>query len=444
MRARGAAVAGALMATLVAALPAAAQPSALRLEDLERMALERNPTLFQAQAGVRAAQGRVTQAGLYPNPMVGYELEELTAREPGRHKNFVWFQLPIVTAGKLGRSREVAATERTLAELQVDAQRLRVLTTVRMLYYEVLGAERLVALREDLRQLVAEAASVSEELFNVGQADRPDVLEVEIEAQRAGIEHARARGHRQRVWRALAAAVGRPALPLTPLVGDLEREPSAIDPDAITTRVLGGSPEVRRAHAGVERARAALARVRAERVPNLFVRTRLGYNSESFGPGKDVGFEAGVEIGLPLPLFDRQQGNLASAEADLEHAKREVERLELALRTQLAAALKGWEDAGDEVDRYRREILPRAEQSLEIYRRGFGRMAAAYPQVLIAQRSLYRARAEYVQALVELHRGAALLDGLLLEGALEAPSHSGVQMPPPTGHLPAPAERPAD
>ena len=446
MTARGATwvVLAALLAGPALASAQAPGPARLTLEDLERMAAERNPTLAQSAAAVRAAEGRVTQVGTYPNPLVGYEAEDLNTRSPGRFKNFFWFQVPLVTAGKLGLSKELATAERALAGVTAEAQRLRVLTTVRLLYYEALGAERLTALREELQKLVDEAVVISEELYNVGQADRPDVLEVEIEAQRAALELARAASHRQRVWRTLAAAAGNPDLPLAGLAGDLEKDPPSLDPDAVMARVLTESPEVRRAQANVDRARAARERVRAERVPNLFVRSKLGYNTELSGSGKDVGFEAGVEIGVPLPLFDRQQGNLQSAEADLEHAQREVERLGLVLRTQLAAALKSYADARVEVERYRREIVPRAEQSVALYRRSFGRMAAAYPQVLIAQRSLYRVRTEYVQALVDLWRSATALDGLLLEGGLDAPFHSTVQMPPPTGHLPAPAGRPAD
>jgi cobalt-zinc-cadmium efflux system outer membrane protein len=286
--------------------------------------------------------------------------------------------------------------------------------------------------------------AVSGELFNIGQADRPDVLEVEIQAQRAALDLARAQTHQARIWRSLTAAVGAPELPLRPLAGDLEADPTGLSREAVVARVLAASPEVRLARLNVDRAQAALDRVRAERIPNLFVRTRVGYNAESFAPGKDVGFEAGVEVGMPLPLFDRQQGNVQTAEADLEHARAEVRRLELALRTELEAALTGYEDARGEVEQYRREILPRAEQSVALYRRGFERMAAAYPQVLIAQRTLYEARAEYTRALVALRRGAALLEGMLLAGGLEAPFHGSVQMPPPTGHIPAAGGRAAE
>jgi cobalt-zinc-cadmium efflux system outer membrane protein len=315
---------------------------------------------------------------------------------------------------------------------------------VRALYYEALGAARIVALRDELARLVREAIGVSEELYNVGQADRPDVLEIEMQSQRADLELVRAESHRRRIWRMLAATVGNPALPLAGLDGTLDRDLPVRDRERVTARVLGESPDMRLARVNVERARAAVARVRAERIPNFFVRTKVGYNAESYAPGQDVGFEAGVEIGIPLPLFDRQQGNLKSAEADLDHAQAEVRRVELVLRTQIETAFKDYEDARVEADRYREHIVPRAERAVELYRRGFQQMAAAYPQVLIAQRALLQARVEYVQALVDLWRNAALLDGMLLVGGLEAPSHTAVQPPPPTGHIPVSSGRAAD
>jgi cobalt-zinc-cadmium efflux system outer membrane protein len=437
------AVAGLLTPGLLPPARAQAPPASavLRLQDLERMALERNPTMAQADASVRAAEGRRTQAGIYPNPLVGYQLEDLNTREPGRNKNFFWFQVPIVTGGKLQKSQDLAATDTQRATLNTEMQRLRVLTTVRMLYYEALGAARLVEERQELAELTREASRVSEELFNVGQADRPDVLEVEMQSQRADLELKKARSHQHRVWRVLAAAVGDPALPVAPLEGDLSSNLPRVDGEAVVAKVLRESPEIRQAQVNVQRAQAALERVRAERIPNFFVRTRVGYNSEAFAPGKDVGFETGVEIGVPLPIFDRHQGNVATAQADLEHARGEVRRLELTLRSGLASTLRSYEDARAEVEGYEREILPRAQRSFELYRARFRQMAAAYPQVLIAQRTLFQTRTEYTQALVEVWRTAALLEGMLLSGGLDAPFHTSVTQPPATGHLPASAGR---
>jgi len=119
--------------------PAAAGP-ALTLADIERMAEENNPTLAQAEAAIRAAQGRRRQAGLFPNPTVGYQGEELAFRafnEKSEHFFFVEQTIPL--GGKLGKGRLVFEKEVAQAEAEAAAQKQRVLNTVRMLYFEALS-----------------------------------------------------------------------------------------------------------------------------------------------------------------------------------------------------------------------------------------------------------------------------------------------------------------
>lgn len=404
---------------------AAARPAApekfLRLEDLERAALEKNPTVAQADAILRAVAGRRRQARLYPNPIVGYEASDVTAREPGRGKHMLWVQQSIITGGKRRLVQQAIAQEQVHAEVEKAMQRQRVLNAVRALYWEALGAGRTVELRRELARIAREAVEISEDLYNIGQADRPDVMEVEIEAERAELDLARAEHDLERVWRELAAMVGDPDLPVTPLAGDLEAEVPAVAEDAVRERVLRDSPELRIARARIEHAKASLARARADRVPNFFVRAGGGYNAERFAPGKDVGAEFFLEVGVPLPIFDRNQGTIEQAEAQRRLAEAEVQRVELALRSRLAGALREHRDARRTVERYQRTVLPQAQRAYELYLTRFRQMAAAYPQVLIAQRTLGQVRAEYVRALVDLRQSVVLLDGALLTGGLEAP-----------------------
>jgi cobalt-zinc-cadmium efflux system outer membrane protein len=424
-------VIAASVALALLSAPAPAQqpaPSAerfLRLEDLERMAIERNPTVGQAAAALRAAEGRQVQVGLWPNPTIGYQAEDITARDPDRGKHFVFLEQTFVTAGKLAHARRGAEHARAQAEAGRAAQRQRVLNTVRLVYYEALGAARIVEVRRELARIGREAVDVSGELFNIGQADRPDVLEAEVEAERMALDLIRAENDLERVWRVLAAAVGDPSLAPAPLAGDIEAEVPAVDGDAILVRVLADSPEVLAARADVDRARAALRRARAERFPNVVVRGGLGYNFEHDARDRDVGVEAFVEIGVPLPLFDRNQGAIAAAEAEVARVEREVERLELDLRGRLASVMRRHRDATRAVDRYRREILPRARHAYDLYLRGFRQMAASYPQVLIAQRTLGQVRADYIRALVDAWQNAVILNGLLLTGGLDAPPSPG-------------------
>jgi outer membrane protein, heavy metal efflux system len=403
----------------------------MRLEDFEQMALQGNPTLAQAEAAVRAAEGRRLQAGLFPNPIMGYSGEELAVRAIGeKSEHLFFFEQSIPLGGKLKKSRNIFAQEKALAEQDVAAQRQRILNAVKILYYEALGAQQLVELRERLSKLAHEAVGVTGELFNVGQADRPDLFQIEIESQRAQLDLIMAENDRDQVWQQLGAVVGNPFLKRARLAGDLERGLPVIDQDAMLTRLLNESPEVLRARAGVERAKAAVARAKAEPTPDLFVRMGFGYNLELLERdaalnGRRTGPEGQLEIGMRIPIFNRNQGAIAAAGAEVDMAEREVRRVELMLRARFASALRSYQNSLRVTVQYEKQIIPRAQQAYEMYLRSFKQMAAAYPQVLIAQRTLFQVRADYIRALVDAWQNATQIQGYLLMGGLDAPGVAG-------------------
>lgn len=398
------------------------QGPVMRLEELEALATQNNPTLAQSEAAIRAAQGRMRQAGLFPNPIVGYQGNELAVRElsagftaSAEHLIFAEQRIPL--GGKLSKSRRVFAQEVTQAQALAEAQRLRVLNSLRILYYEALGAQRLVELRGGLVRLARDAVRVSAELYNVGQADRPDQLEVEIEAQRIEADLLQSQNDWEQVWRALAAMAGKPDLQPARLDGSLEEGAAALNQDELLSALLRDSPEVKAATAGVERARAALARARAERVPDLFLRGGFGYNNERLS-GRKVGTEGFIEAGVTLPVFNRNQGGIAAAEAELGIAEREVQRLQLNLRTRFASSFRSYRNSLLLIEKYRTQIIPRADAAYRMYLTSFREMSASAPQVLIAQRTLFQTEIEYARALINLRRNLVGLRGLLLTGGL--------------------------
>jgi outer membrane protein, heavy metal efflux system len=400
----------------------------LRLEDLERMALQNNPTVGQAEAAIRAAEGRRVQAGLMPNPIIGYAGEELSARAFGqKSEHYIFAEQEVPLGGKLKKSGAIFAQERAQAQADAAAQRQRVLNAVRTLYYEALGAQLLVEVRDDLAKLASEAVEVTGELFNTGAADRPDVLAIQVEARRARLDLVMAENERYQIWRQIGAVVGDPFLKPALLVGDLEQGLPALEQDRLLATLLRESPEVKRAQAGIERARAALVRAKAEPKPNLFLRGGIGYSTElleTIPPqplGRKSGPEGFVEVGLRIPLFNRNQGAIAAASAELEFAEREARRVDLMLRARTAEAFRVYLNALSVATEYREQVVPRARQAYELYLASFRQMAAAYPQALIAQRTFFQTQAEYVRALVDVWRNATQLQGFMLTGALDAP-----------------------
>ena len=124
---------------------------------------------------------------------------------------------------------------------------------------------------------------------------------------------------------------------------------------------------------------------------------------------------------MRIPLFNRNQGAIAAAGAELDFAEREARRVELTLRARTAAAFRTYQNALSVATEYQEQIIPRARQAYELYLTSFKQMAAAYPQVLISQRTFFRVRAEYIRALVDVWQNATQLQGFMLTGALDAP-----------------------
>lgn len=396
----------------------------LTLEELQQMALQNNPTFAQSAANIKAAEGRRKQSGLYPNPTVGYQGEQIRggAFHGGEQGFFV--QQDIVLGGKLGLNKAIFEQELKQAETEADEQRVRVITNVRISYIQALAAQQTLELRQNLSKLADDAVETSHQLANVGQADTPDVLESEVEAQQAELAVTMAEQNQRRVWKVLSAVVGNPRLPLTRLEGKLQDTP-AIDSEELVEKIVNESPAVRIAELGVKRAEATLARAKRESIPDLQIRGGMQQNGELLTEGRAVGLQGFADVGLRIPIFNRNQGNIATAKADVERAKHEVERVKLVLRERAASVVQNYSFSQTAVDRYKSQMIPRAQKAYEMYAKKYKQMAAAYPQVLIAQRTLMQLEVSYITALETFATSSASLQSYLLTDGLEAPSQPG-------------------
>jgi cobalt-zinc-cadmium efflux system outer membrane protein len=414
-----------------ATAPQAAVQPGMRLEDLEQMALANNPTIAQVQANVRVSAGLARQAGIYPNPTVGYYADEVRGGYSGGGKQGGFISQTIVTGGKLGAARRVAELFTKEAETSGEVQRLRILNNVRMMFYQVLADQRLVAVRQNLAKLSADATQTSHQLANVGQADRPDVLQAEVEQQQVNVSLRIAQQSLRSSWRTLTAVVGKPDLPQTPLEGDLEAIPVLIYEEWLAT-TLRESPEVKLAQQGVERAEASLAQAKKAPIPDLQLYGNLSQNNMPLveTSPRITGVQGGVQIGVQLPIFNRNQGNIAAAKAEIESAKSELVRLKLQIARAVANLFRDYDSARDTVRQYKTEMLPRAEQAYKLYQANYQKMAAAYPQALISQRTLFQLEVDYVQALESAWQSALGIRGFgLMDGLSQpiSPSMSGGQ-----------------
>lgn len=410
----------------------------IALEELQRLAAANNPTLRQAESEIAAARGRRRQAGLWPNPAAGYTGEEIRGGTlgGGQHGGFV--EQTIVLGRKLQLGQRVFEKEITLAELEREEQRLRVDNGVKLAFFQTLATQELVSTRRQLAHLAADNYETATNLRRLGAADETEVLQAGVEMQRAELALVQAENNRERAWRGLAAVAGKPGLPLMALAGRLDELPP-FDEERFVGSLLTISPAVKIAEANIERADARVTQARRQAVPDLRIRAGLLQNYERLEPSnRPIGLQAQAEVGVQLPIFNRNQGNVDAARAERERAQLEAARIQLLLRERAAGLVRTQRNARAAVARYQQDILPAAEQSFNLMYKRWGEMAASYPQLLIAQRTLLDVHTDYIRSLEQLWTSSITLEGFLLTDGLEAPSRpSEVDQPVREINLPS-------
>jgi cobalt-zinc-cadmium efflux system outer membrane protein len=204
-------------------------------------------------------------------------------------------------------------------------------------------------------------------------------------------------------------------LPQRELAADLTKLPDLLDYDEQLARLTATSPEMAAAFAAVSRSEAALMRARKEPVPNVQTQFTLQKDNST---GYTIG---GVQVGLPLPLWNRNQGGIMQSEAELSEARRNVNRVEFDLKNRLAVAFQRYAAARSRVQIYTDEIVPKADENFQLVQKAYPAQVSSI-EFLIAQRIYFQTKLSYLDALAELWASWNEINGLLLSNSLGSPT----------------------
>ena len=379
------------------------------VEELVQIAVGRNPKLSRATFAIDAAQGRYVQAGLYPNPDLAVNWDEIGDRTgAGGILSLPRFSQQIVTGRKLSLSQAIVANEVNQATITLMGERYAVIGSVRSAYYDLFALERKVAILDELVKVAGEAVKNGQALLDNKQIARLDLVQLEVERARFVAEAEATRREIPAVKKRLAATVGDPRLAVGAVTGSFEDVPQ-YDADRTLETVLATHPEIRTAKVEVERAQAAIRRAEVEPIPNITFST--GYIRQYENQSHDFA----LGLSAPVPVWNRNQGNIRAAKAELGMAIQTVGRTENDLAERVATAFRTYSAALKRAEQYKTEILPRSEETYKLSLEAFKGGQFAYLSVIQAQRAVAEARLEYNRSLGEAWRAAADLSALLLE-----------------------------
>lgn len=383
--------------------------SALSIEDLEQIALQNNPTLRQAAEVVQEQRGFWKQSGLYPNPTAGYlRSDPSSSRESQKQGGLI--SQTIITGGKLQLSRAAESQQINNALWELEAQRMRVLNDLRIRYYEVLGAQASKALTAQLLQVAEQGEELVDAAVKAKTASRADLLQVRIQRNGVRMAHQDAQYRYHAAWQQLAIMAGTSGMPPTEVRGNLREGLPELNEEESLQQLFASSPQLRAAEALRERAKYRYQRERVEPIPDVSLQGVAEYDRMS----RTTTFSTLVAI--PVPVFNRNQGNITAAFAEIQQASAEIERVRLTLQDQLAAAFRRYRTAMSQIERYEAEIVPDARESLELTQLGFKAGELALLNVLIARQTYFQTNVAYVDALTELRKVEVEINGLLLTG----------------------------
>lgn len=379
---------------------------ALSVDDAVRLAIQHNPKLRAAGYQVDAASGRVVQAGLYPNPSLSFSGESIGADAGSGGETAYAIEQEIVLGGRLQRARDVADSDQLAAQASFVAQEFALATRVSGAYFGVVSSQRKLTDRLELLKLSSQLLDAVQARVDAGSATEPDILRAEVVFEQSQIELESARFADQAARQVLASAIGVEELgelPLTTPVDLFDELPSY---EEIVASTLEANSRMSIARISVQRARQSHKLAQAEASPTLIA---------SVGPRySDIDGETTLDVGLNLeiPLFDRNQGEIEATLSERLSASAELRNVQLELLAEVAQAWSVYQSSLVAVDRYQKQLLPKAERTLALTQLAYQSGKADYLRLIDAQQVVIESRLSYVEAAERLHHAAALLNEL--------------------------------
>lgn len=394
---------------------------AITLRQALAYALQRNPELAAYSFEIRAAEARIVQARLRPNPDVTVTAEDILGEGNFRGIDQSQLTLQLSQIIELGGKRAArtgiatAVRQKSLAEYEV--KRVEVLAGVTERFIEVVVHQQELALAREARALVEDSLGAARRRVEAGRGSPLEEQRVAVALARSKIEEEHLEHELLTDRRRLAAFWGSDAPTFKEARANLFIQPIAPSLDFLEARVANG-PEVLRGITEKQLREAELKLALARRTPNL----TLGGGVRYLATSEDRAFV--LQFSLPLPLSDRNQGAIAEARALDNKAVIDRRATELRLRATLFGLYQELLHSIKELDVVRREILPGAQESLRLAREGFAEGKFSQLELIDAQRTLVELKKQNITAASNYHRYV-----LEIEKLLGAPLHSGEQPP---------------
>lgn len=366
----------------------ASQAQTLTLDSALQTAFANNPDLAAAQWEIDIAQGGRQQAGLIPNPVASWDVED--TRRDSRTTSIKISQA-LELGGKRGARIDVASRVQDAAALTLEQRRNTLRAEVIDNYYGALRAQERLDLAQRSMAVAERGLVVANGRVTAGKASPVEATRAQVQVSEIRLELDRAQIGLTDAYRRLAASTGSAAPNFQAVATQNLSAPTVPSATQLLAR-LEQTAELRLAELSILQNEASVGLEKAQRIPDLDVSIGSQYDASVRERVNLVG------VSMPIPLFNRNQGNVLAATRRADQARDLRNATELRLRTETRQALDLWQSANTEVRAFNQQILPAAQSAVDSATRGFEMGKFGFLDVLDAQRTLIAARTQYLTA----------------------------------------------
>lgn len=390
--------------------PTLANANGLDKETAFQKALQNNPTYTAALAKIDEADGSRLQASLPPNPNAVFEIEDFAGENENEGFDGAELTLGIEQRIELGGKRsnrtKVADFSFQISKEQAKAQALSLLAETDYAYMRLAVAQERMTLADKRLVLADKTHEIVKKRVGAARSAEIEHTKADIEQAAAEVEQRKAEQEVITAQNDLARLLGRMDATDLDVDADLNALPELVGRNALLD-ALRNAPQMQAQEFAKMQARSSLDLARSQAVPD----PTFGLGIRRFNENESTALVAGVSF--PLPVFNRNQGGIAEAKANMIKADAENHAAGLALRQ---SAIQAWESFAAslvEAKRYQNEIIPSARKAYKQADDGYSRGAFGFLDLLDAQRVLYEVQEARLDSLLSVYEAKAQTDFLM-------------------------------
>lgn len=378
----------------------------LSLSDSFALALKANPDIAVAMRENEAIAAVKTQAAVRPNPSFATTLQDTRC---DTRQLYLQINQEIEMGHKREARMEAADAFYLKATAELDSKKAEIHANVLLAFYEVLVAQERVTLAKSSVAIAESALDAAAKRVKAGKSSPVEQTKSNVAAATAKIELVQASTQLNNSRKRLSALWGDNAPSFESVIGDVSSIPevgSIIGLQAL----IDNAPSVKLAKQEIN-ARDAITKIeRSKAIPNITLSAGVINNQELGGLNQAL-----LGLSIPIPVFDRNQGSVQEAVSRKFKAEDELIALRNKIQTNLLTQYERLSAARQASLSLQHDILPNAQSAFDAANRGFSLGKFNFLDVLDAQRTLYQAKSQYINALLEAHQSIAEIERTLGE-----------------------------